>query len=158
MERVLVLDDEEILIKDKLKNLQGLFKTLWEEKGIAATESAQDRKENTALDIADRAQTILSKQINELLSVLDRINVVSKEQLAKLDKTIVTIWKSVKIIRDGKEMNIKIGWYQTLVEWRISYTAPLIQALLGRKIGDIIETEINWESVEIEIAEVSIIN
>jgi len=112
-------------------------------KKIAEARSFGDLKENAEYHAAKESQVVVEAKILQLEQTLSRAKILKKEDMA-VDK--ITILSQVKL----KDLNRDLEVEYILVspqesdsrENKISTASPVGKALLGRKIGDVIEIRV----------------
>lgn len=151
--KILLLPDEIKLLTKKASSLWDEYKEAWKRAGEACTQSSETWHDNFEFDDANRSMQLASKKLWEVQKILNNAQVISQI----VNNKIVNIWKKIKISIDGwEEKEYTIWGYHTTIEWRVWYSAPLIQPLLGKTEGDVIEILLHWKKQEVEILEVNI--
>lgn len=108
---------------------------------VASVESARslgDLSENESYHLARRKQGFIEGRISELREILENARIVKKK-----DNGRVQVGSRVKVKRDGEEQEF------TLVDEReaglrsdkISHQSPIGRALIGKKLGEIVEVD-----------------
>ena len=112
-----------------------------------------DVSENAEYDAAREEQAFLEGRIQELEEILRDAQVV-REDLKK--SGIVTVGSKVKVHMDGVEETYRIvGAVEADPQKRkISHESPLGLALLGKKVGDIIEYSAPVGKLRLHILEI----
>ena len=150
---ILLLPDEIKILKERAISLWEEYKKAWLRSGEACNQSSETWHDNFEFDDANRAMQLASKKLWEIQKILNNAQVVSQITNNKL----VNIWKKVKICIDGwNNREYIIWWYHTPIEWRVGYSAPLIQPLLWKTEGDVVEIILHWKKQEVEILEVDV--
>lgn len=129
-------------LKQKLDELKQVKRPEIAQK-ISEARDFGDLKENAEYHAAKEAQTVLEAKINQLEKTMSRAKVITKNDVVN-DKVTILSW--VKI----KDINRDIDLHYTLVspeesdfqQNKISTTSPVGKALLGKKIGDIVEIKV----------------
>ncbi len=129
-------------LKQKLDELKQVKRPEIAQK-ISEARDFGDLKENAEYHAAKEAQTVLEVKINQLEQTMSRAKVLTKNDIVN-DKVTILSW--VKI----KDINRDIDLKYTLVspeesdfqQNKISITSPVGKALLGKKIGDIVEIKV----------------
>jgi len=150
--------DELILTASSKKRLEEELIELRTVKRPEVTESIKraraygDLSENFEYHAAKQAQAILNGRIAELEAVLERAQVV--EDGSAGGETVVL--GSIVMVRDMETEDV---WEYTIVDAssadplndRISYSSPVGQALIHKKIGDVVEIAIPAGKAHYEI-------
>lgn len=129
-------------LKKELEELKQVKRPELSEK-ISVARDFGDLKENAEYHAAKEALALLETKIAQLEETMSRAKVLNKNEMAK-DQ--VTILSRVKL-KDLKR-NVEVEY--TLVspeesdfqKKKISTTSPVGKALLGKKIGDIVEIKV----------------
>jgi len=105
---------------------------------IAEARAHGDLRENSEYHDAKHRQGLLEGRIQELESVMARIQVIEPTSQAG---TTIRFGATVTIERDGKEQTYQIvGEHEANIdEGRIAIAAPLARNLIGKEAGDFIE-------------------
>ncbi len=147
-----ILSDEESFWKNKLNELISDYGKAWKRIGEAAGGNC-DWHDNFEFDDAQRVFSIIGEKLRLVQSIISWSQIIKEIN----DGIVVTIGKRVTLsVHWWKEQSYTIWWYNTPVESRISYSAPVIHAILWKTEGDVIEIIIHWKKQEIEILEVSV--
>ncbi|MCL4454787.1 MAG: transcription elongation factor GreA [Deinococcus sp.] len=124
-------------LQDELNHLKTVkIEQIAEEMGRAISEG--DLRENAGYDEARRAMWHNNSRISELEDILARaVEVASGNGVP----TAVTLGVKVALDAAGKRMDITIvGSHEAdMFKGRISDESPMGRALLGRKVGDVVE-------------------
>ena len=121
---------------------------------IAEARSYGDLSENAEYDAAKDAQGLLELKISKLEDIISRARIVD---LSAMPKDQIHILSNIKV---KNHKNSKIFNY-TLVspeeadleQGKISYTSPVGQALMGKKVGDKVSAKVPAGVIEFEILE-----
>lgn len=141
--------DDLILTASSKQRLEEELTHLRTVKRPAATEAIRrareygDLSENFEYHAARRDQAILNGRIAELEALLDRARIVADEVTGGDSVSL----GSLVLVRD---LETEDEWEYTIVDAtsadplndRISYSSPVGQALLRKKIGDVVEVEV----------------
>lgn len=124
---------------------------------IAEARDKGDLSENAEYDAAKEAQAILETKINELKAVIATAKIIDT---TKIRTDIVQILSTVEM------KNVKVGAVMkyTIVSeseadlraGKISSTTPIAQALLGHKVGDVVEAQTPRGPITLEIMNISV--
>lgn len=154
--------DEIILTTSRKRELEEELKDLRTIKRPEITEQIKrareygDLSENFEYQAARQAQAILNGRIAELEAVLERARVVEDTVGTGVDKVNIG---SVVLVR---ETDTDDEWELTIVDAmsadpandKISYSAPVGQALMQRKVGDLVDVTTPGGKVKYEIVSV----
>jgi transcription elongation factor GreA len=125
-------------------------------KKIADARAHGDLSENADYDAAKHEQELLEIKINKLESTLGKVNVIEPSDLPNDNR--VYILSTVKLM--NKKINKTVEFTLVSAEEadfeknKLSVTSPLGKALLGKSVGDIIETKAPAGMIQYEILEV----
>lgn len=114
-----------------------------------------DLRENADYDIAKEKQGMLEAQIRHLEDQLTRAEVIDPQGVST-DKLSFGLVVKAENLNTGKVIEYQVvGELEAdLAKKRISITAPIIKPLIGRRVGDFVEVEINGAHQELEILEI----
>ncbi|MEY2718947.1 MAG: Transcription elongation factor [Bacteroidota bacterium] len=123
---------------------------------IAEARSHGDLSENADYDAAKHAQELLEIRISKIQTTLSKAQVIDSRDFPD-DK--VYILSRVKLL--NKKVN-KSTLYQMVSpeeadfeQNKLSVTSPLGKALMGKTVGDIVETKVPAGVIQYEILEIS---
>jgi transcription elongation factor GreA len=143
-------------LKDELNRLVNIERPNIS-KQIAEARDKGDLSENAEYDAAKEAQGLIELRISKLQETIRNARIIDMSQI---DTETIQILNKVKIkntktnavmeyiIVSESEANIK--------EKKISVNTPIAKALLGKRVGDIVETEIPNGIISLEVIEISI--
>ena len=124
---------------------------------IAEARDKGDLSENAEYDAAKEAQAILETKINELKAVIATAKIIDPSML----RTDV-----VQILSTVEMKNVKLGAVMkyTIVSeseadlraGKISSATPIAQALLGHKVGDVVDAQTPRGVMQLEILSITI--
>ena len=107
-------------------------------KAIKEARALGDLSENAEYDAARNEQAELEARIKKLEQILENVSIIEN-----VDNSKVSIGNTVKIkyVDDGEEDEYQIVGSQEAdpFESKISNESPIAQALLDRKVGDIVD-------------------
>lgn len=124
---------------------------------IAEARDKGDLSENAEYDAAKEAQGMLEMKIAQLKDTLSNARVIDESKISNdtiqiLSKVKVKDTKSGRIMDyslvSESEANIRQG--------KLAVSTPIGKALLGHKVGDIVEVKIPAGLLHLEIVEISI--
>jgi transcription elongation factor GreA len=126
-------------------------------KQIAEARDKGDLSENAEYSAAKEAQGMLELRIQKLEDAISNLRVMDE---SKIDISKVQILNKVKIknkltnsvmqylIVAESEANVKEG--------KISVNTPIAQALLGKKVGDVVSVKVPSGALSLEIVDISL--
>ncbi len=122
---------------------------------IAEARDKGDLSENAEYDAAKEAQGLLEMKIAKMEEILSNARVIDE---SKLDSSKVLILSRVKI---KNTVNNAVMTYTLVAEneadmksGKISVSSPIAKALLGKKVGDIVEATVPNGQVKLEVLEI----
>ena len=122
---------------------------------IAEARDKGDLSENAEYDAAKEAQGLLEMKIAKMEEILANARVIDE---SKLDTSKVLILSKVKI---RNTVNNAVMTYTLVAEneadlksGKISVSSPIAKALLGKKIGDVVEATVPNGTVKLEVLEI----
>lgn len=123
---------------------------------IAEARDKGDLSENAEYDAAKEAQGLLELKISKMETILANARIIDE---SKLDNSKVLILSKVKI----KNLANNAAMTYTLVaeneadmkSGKISVNSPVAQALLGKKVGEVVKAKVPNGEVNLEIVEIS---
>lgn len=142
------------LMKAELSDLKGRARKEMAQK-IADARSHGDLSENADYDAAKHAQELLEIKISKLEVAVSRARVIDPKDFPD-DK--VYILSRVKLM--NKKTNREIEYTLVSAEEadfelnKISVTSPLGKALLGKVVGDLVETKVPAGVIQYEVLEI----
>lgn len=123
---------------------------------IAEARDKGDLSENAEYDAAKEAQGMLEMKIAKLEDVIANVRIIDE---SKIDVNKVQILNKVKIknisTKTTMEYTIVAETEANLKEGKLSVHTPIAKALLGKKVGDVVEVQIPSGTVSFEIVEIS---
>ena len=123
---------------------------------IAEARDKGDLSENAEYDAAKEAQGLLELKISKMEEILSNVRIIDE---SKLDSSKILILSKVKIKNTA---NNAIMSYTLVAEHeadmktgKISVSSPIAKALLGKKVGDIVEAIVPNGKVNLEVIEIA---
>jgi transcription elongation factor GreA len=123
---------------------------------IAEARDKGDLSENAEYDAAKEAQGLLELKISKMEEILANVRIIDE---SKLDSSKILILSKVKIKNTA---NNAIMSYTLVAEneadmktGKISVSSPIAKALLGKKVGDIVEAIVPNGKVNLEVMEIA---
>ena len=124
---------------------------------IAEARDKGDLSENAEYDAAKEAQSILETKINELKAIIATAKIIDT---TKIRTDVVQILSTVEM------KNVKLGAVMkytivseseaALRSGKISSTTPIAQALLGHKVGDVVDAQTPRGVIQLEILKITV--
>ena len=115
-----------------------------------------DLSENAEYDAAKEAQGLLELKISKMQEILANVRIIDE---SKLDSSKILILSKVKIKNTA---NNAIMSYTLVAEneadmktGKISVSSPIAKALLGKKVGDVVEAIVPNGKVNLEVMEIA---
>jgi transcription elongation factor GreA len=141
-------------LEAELKNLKSVQRPAIIE-AIATARAHGDLSENAEYHAAKEQQSFIEGRIKELEAVTSKAQIIDP---ATMSGNVVKFGASVKIIdedTDVEETYMIVGEYEANAEKKkISITAPIARALIGKTVGDSVEVRTPGGKKCYEIAEV----
>jgi transcription elongation factor GreA len=124
---------------------------------IAEARDKGDLSENAEYDAAKEAQGLLEMRIAKLEETIAKARVMDE---SKIDISQVQILTRVKLKNVGTkaimEYQIVAESEANFKEGRLSVGTPIAQALLGRKVGEIVDVKIPSGTIKLEILDITL--
>lgn len=124
---------------------------------IAEARDKGDLSENAEYDAAREAQGLLEMRIANLEQTLTKARIIDE---TKIDTSKVQILSRVKLlnhnVRREVEYIIVSENEANLREGKIAIGTPIAKALLGKKVGDVVEVQVPAGILKLEIINISI--
>ena len=115
-----------------------------------------DLSENAEYDAAKDEQRDIEARIEELENILKNVEVVDEEEV---DLDTINVGCAVKVydITFDEEMDFKIvgSTEANSLEGKISNESPVGQALIGKKVGDMVDVETQAGLMQFKVLEIS---
>lgn len=141
-------------LEAELKNLKSVQRPAVIE-AIATARAHGDLSENAEYHAAKEQQSFIEGRIKELDAVTSKAQIIDP---ATMSGNVVKFGATVLIIdeeTDVKETYMIVGEYEANADKkRISITAPIARALIGKTVGDSVEVRTPGGKKSYEIAEV----
>lgn len=142
-------------LEQELENLKTVRRKEVAEK-IKVALSFGDLSENSEYDEAKNEQAMIEARIAQIDAMLKNVKMVDKSQL---DTSVVSIGSTVKIenTKDKSVISYSIvGSTETAPAMgKISDESPVGKALLGHKVGEIVDVEVPAGMIQFKILEIS---
>ncbi|MBR3933022.1 MAG: transcription elongation factor GreA [Clostridia bacterium] len=115
-----------------------------------------DLSENAEYDAAKDAQAAMEKRISELEEMLKNVQVVDVNEVGTDAVSILSKVKVYDVDMEEEETYTIVGTTEADPDKnKISDESPIGTALLGKKVGDIVEVQTPGGSFELKILEIS---
>ena len=140
--------------EDELQNLKVVKRKVVAQKIKEAREQG-DLSENAEYDAAKDEQRDIELRIEELEKLLKNAEVVVEEEI-DLEKINIGCKVKVYEIDEDEEMEFKIvgSTEANSLQNKISNESPVGQALLGKKVGDVVDVETQVGVIQYKVLEI----
>ena len=140
--------------EDELHNLK-VFKRKEVAQKIREAREQGDLSENAEYDAAKDEQRDIELRIEELEKLLKNAEVVVEDEV-DLDKISIGCRVKVYDMEFDEEMEFKIvgSTEANSLEGRISNESPVGHALLGKKVGDVVEVETQVGAIQYKVMDI----
>ncbi|MCQ2235153.1 MAG: transcription elongation factor GreA [Paludibacteraceae bacterium] len=124
---------------------------------IAEARDKGDLSENAEYESAKEAQSLLETRIAILKEKIASAIVIDESKLST-DKVQIMTKVEIKNTKNGAKMSYAIVSESeaNLKEGKISIKTPIAQALLGKKVGDVVEVQVPAGKIPFEIINISL--
>jgi len=124
---------------------------------IAEAREKGDLSENSEYDAAKEKYDSVNNKINKLTEILSNA-VIINEELVSTDSVQILTTVHVKNKKINKEIAYTIvpNMETNIKEGKISVSSPVAQALIGKKIGDVVKASTPAGELELEILNISL--
>lgn len=141
-------------LEDELETLKVVKRKEVADKIREAREQG-DLSENAEYDAAKDEQRDIEARIEELENILKNAEVVDEEEV-DLEKINVGCTVTVFDIEFDEEMEFKIvgSTEANSLEGKISNESPVGQALMGRKVGDVVDVETQVGVIQYKVLDI----
>jgi len=124
---------------------------------IAEARDKGDLSENAEDDAAREAQGLLEMRIAQLESTLSKARIIDE---TKIDTSKVQILSRVKLLNHNVKREVEYTIVSeneaNLREGKLAIGTPIAKALLGKKVGEIVEVQVPAGTLKLEILNISI--
>ena len=124
---------------------------------IAEARDKGDLSENAEYDAAREAQGLLEMRIAQLEATLSKARIIDE---SKIDTSKVQILSRVKLLNHNVKREVEYTIVSeneaNLREGKLAIGTPIAKALLGKKVGDIVEVQVPAGILKLEILNISI--
>ena len=143
-------------LKDELDHMRSVERPAISA-AIAEARDKGDLSENAEYNAAREAQGLLEMRIAKLEDTIANARVIDE---SKIDKSKVQILSRVTLVNhnNGKEVTYTIVSENeaNLREGKLAIGTPIAKALLGKKVGDVVEVTVPAGVIKFEIKDISI--
>ncbi|MBQ8721293.1 MAG: transcription elongation factor GreA [Paludibacteraceae bacterium] len=124
---------------------------------IAEARDKGDLSENAEYDAAKEAQGLLEMKIAQLKDTLANARILD-ESMVSADSIQILSKVRVKDQKSGREMQYTLVSENeaNIREGKLAVTTPIAKALMGKKVGDVVEAKVPAGTLMLEILEISI--
>ena len=140
--------------EDELQNLK-VFKRKEVAQKIKEAREQGDLSENAEYDAAKDEQRDIEARIEELEKLLKNAEVVVEDEI-DLDKINVGCKVKVRDLEFDEDMEFSIvgSTEANSLQNKISNESPVGQALIGKKVGDIVDMETQMGTIQYQVLEI----
>ena len=143
-------------LKDELHHMRSVERPAISA-AIAEARDKGDLSENAEYDAAREAQGLLEMRIAQLEQTLTNARVIDE---SKIDKSKVQILSKVTLLNHNNKKQVTYTIVSeneaNLREGKLAIGTPIAKALLGKKVGDIVEVVTPAAKMSFEILSISI--
>ena len=124
---------------------------------IAEARDKGDLSENAEYDAAREAQGLLEMRIAQLENTLSKARIIDE---TKIDTSKVQILSRVKLLNHNVKREVEYTIVSeneaNLREGKLAIGTPIAKALLGKKVGEVVEVQVPAGTLKLEILNISI--
>jgi transcription elongation factor GreA len=143
-------------LKDELDHMRSVERPA-AAAAIAEARDKGDLSENAEYDAAREAQGLLEMRIAQLESTLSKARIIDE---TKIDTSKVQILSRVKLMNHNVKREVEYTIVSeneaNLREGKLAIGTPIAKALLGKKVGEIVEVQVPAGILKLEILNISI--
>lgn len=142
-------------IEEEIKHLKTVARKEIAQK-IAEARSHGDLSENAEYDAAKEAQQHLEMKIAKLELILSKVQVIKPEDMPN-DKVYILSKVKIKNLKNNSIMEYTLVSPEEadFEKKKISVDSPIGKALIGKKIGDIVDMKAPAGTIQFEILDIS---
>lgn len=118
--------------------------------GLSCDVSGETFHDNFDYEEGNRQMMMWSEEIKKLNAIKRRVKII----VPQVTGDTVSIGRTVKIIKNGQIMEIKIGSYLTFSPETTSYASPLIKLIFGARAKETREGLIRGQKTKVKIMEI----
>ena len=143
-------------LKDELDHMRSVERPA-ASAAIAEARDKGDLSENAEYDAAREAQGMLEMKIAQLEATLANARIIDE---TKIDKSKVQILSKVTLLNHNNNRQVVytiVAEHEAnLREGKLAIGTPIAKALLGKKVGEIVEVQVPAGLLKLEILDISI--
>ena len=143
-------------LKDELDHMRSVERPA-AAAAIAEARDKGDLSENAEYDAAREAQGLLEMRIAQLENTLSKARIIDE---TKIDTSKVQILSRVKLLNHNVKREVEYTIVSeneaNLREGKLAIGTPIAKALLGKKVGEIVEVQVPAGLLKLEILNISI--
>jgi len=138
-------------VENELNNLKTDGRKKMAER-IAEARAHGDLSENAEYDAAKEEQGLLELKISKLEELLSKAQILDTNSMPK-DKVHILAKVKVKNLKINKEFTYTLVSAEEadLKKQKIAYTSPVGSALMGAKVGEVVEAKVPAGTIKFEI-------
>ncbi|MGD9978280.1 MAG: transcription elongation factor GreA [Bacteroidales bacterium] len=157
MSKVIYLTEEGLLkLRAEVEHLKSVERPAIS-RMIAEARDKGDLSENAEYDAAKEAQGMLEFRISKLEDTIANARIIDE---SKIDTSQVQILNKVKIknLKTNAEMvyTLVAESEANLKEGKLSVATPIARALIGKKVGDVVDVQVPSGLMKFEVVEISL--
>lgn len=157
MSKVIYLTEEGLLkLRAEVEHLKSVERPAIS-RMIAEARDKGDLSENAEYDAAKEAQGMLELRISKLEDTIANARIIDE---SKIDTSQVQILNKVKIknLKTNAEMvyTLVAESEANLKEGKLSVATPIARALIGKKVGDVVDVQVPSGLMKFEVVEISL--
>jgi len=143
-------------LKEELKRLKSEERPKVIE-SIAVARDHGDISENAEYDAAKERQAFVEKRIRDIENKIANAQVVDPSTL-DTDRVVFGVHVTVQDLTSGEEVSYQIVGADEadVAASRISVVSPVARALIGKRVGDVVQVQIPKGMKEFEVMEISL--
>ncbi|UCG38517.1 MAG: transcription elongation factor GreA [bacterium] len=143
-------------IQEELRRLKSVERPKVIE-AIAEARGHGDISENAEYDAAKDQQAFLEKRIRELEIRIANAEVLDPSSM-QTDRVVFGLQVTVQDLESGEEVSYQIVGVDEadVASQRISVTSPVARALIGKRVGDVVQVQIPRGLRELEVLNISV--
>jgi transcription elongation factor GreA len=143
-------------LRSELDHLRGVERPA-ASRAIAEARDKGDLSENAEYDAAKEAQGMLEMKISQMENMLANAKVIDD---SKIDTSKIQLLNTVKIrnLATKAEMTYALvtETEADLKQGKLSIATPIAKALLGKKVGDVVQVQVPSGVMKFEVLKISI--
>ena len=143
-------------LQEELKRLKSVERPKVIE-AIAEARGHGDISENAEYEAAKEQQAFLEKKIREHEDRIANADVVDPSSMST-DRVVFGVQVTVQDLESGEEVSYQIVGADEAdaAIHRISVTSPVARALIGKRVGDIVQVQIPRGLLELEVMDIAL--